>query len=384
MSEPSKPAALYIHIPFCPTGCSFCHFYLPWEKKSRYVDLLKQEFALRFGQVKLKVQSIHIGGGTPNMLSVAELTALFAWISECTQDVSEFSIELHPALLSYALLDCLKIGGVNRISFGIQAVDPKILAEHTRVKLWYEDLGDYIQYARKIGIKHINFDFIYDLIGDSLEHIAAVGAYIAEHRPTSVNYYPLRVLTQYIEERYTINNKRRLAYYLAIKNLFADLGYSRKNNTIYVDLAQSTLINFKYEDIIYAHEHELYGLWVAATSHSWESFIKNSINYKKYREYIEDNISPVELSFELSHASRLAHDFYYYIFMYPNITMGDLWERFKDQMIEPFISNLITGGFIKVVGERVSFTEKGYFYTEEIEEILMWENSADLALLRKL
>jgi oxygen-independent coproporphyrinogen III oxidase len=321
------------------------------------------------------------------MLSVAELKELLNWIAECTQGVQELSIELHPALLSCELFDCLKAGGVNRISFGIQALDPDILGQHTRVDLHYGELTEYIRYAREIGIHHINFDFIYDLIGDSLAHIKAIGDYISEQRPTSVNYYPLRILTPHIEEQYVMSNKRRLAYYLAVKNLFADLGYTRKNSTIYIDPEQTWVVNFLYEDTIYAREHELYGLGVAATSHIGESFCKNTIDLAAYRQRVESKISPIELEFALSSPIRVAHDLYYYLLMYPDSPRETVVARFSAKwlpLVEQYLTNLADSGLIKSSPGRVTLTEKGYFYTEQIEEFLMRERPDELTLLRKL
>ena len=81
MSE--RDFALYIHIPFCISKCSYCDFFsitdCGEEKLEKYIDSLCKEIECRlngFGVVDNGVngvrdgviKSIYIGGGTPSLL----------------------------------------------------------------------------------------------------------------------------------------------------------------------------------------------------------------------------------------------------------------------------------------------------------------------------
>ncbi|HEY5020521.1 MAG TPA: coproporphyrinogen III oxidase, partial [Steroidobacteraceae bacterium] len=78
-------AALYVHIPFCRSLCTFCgcntritrshSFVMP------YVQALHAELDLYLrplGRERLELGELHLGGGTPTFLTAEELEALLA------------------------------------------------------------------------------------------------------------------------------------------------------------------------------------------------------------------------------------------------------------------------------------------------------------------
>ncbi len=80
--EISDKVALYIHIPFCHSSCSYCHYYKVLEASKRtikeYLDALAIELSIysdKFG--KLRTQSIYVGGGTPSYLDLKDIRYLF-------------------------------------------------------------------------------------------------------------------------------------------------------------------------------------------------------------------------------------------------------------------------------------------------------------------
>ena len=74
-------AGIYIHIPFCKQACHYCdfHFSTSLKNKDRMLWALQQELAMRaqdFSEVV--VETVYFGGGTPSLLSVAEIEQLLA------------------------------------------------------------------------------------------------------------------------------------------------------------------------------------------------------------------------------------------------------------------------------------------------------------------
>ena len=67
---------LYVHIPFCESICSYCDFCKRIKKDDQmiddYIDVLKREYAL----LDHHFDTIYIGGGTPSMLTINQLTKL--------------------------------------------------------------------------------------------------------------------------------------------------------------------------------------------------------------------------------------------------------------------------------------------------------------------
>ena len=75
--------AVYIHIPFCKSICSYCDFckFLHNEDWARmYLNCLSKEVDKYYEQDMIK--SIYIGGGTPSSLSTSNLVKLFSIVNK--------------------------------------------------------------------------------------------------------------------------------------------------------------------------------------------------------------------------------------------------------------------------------------------------------------
>lgn len=382
----TKKNVFYVHIPFCPSWCKFCHFYLDWWKKTWYIALLKKEYKIRFWNDNIKIESIHIWWWTPNMLSLEEMWELLDFLDKKLYWTKEFSIELHPALLSFEYLDLLKEKWIDRISFWIQTLDKKILKKHTRVDFNYNDLWKYIKYSKQIGFKKINFDFIYDLIWDSIENINKNLEFIKKYKPSSINYYPLRLLTNYLQDNHSLNIKKRFFFYIYIKNKLINFWYIKKNDAIYFLKDFGNWKNFLYEDIVYTYKHNLFWIWVSATSDTG-AFYKNSIKYHEYKKLLDKNINPFKLTFRLSKIPYLLYRFYYLLLMYNNISLDKfdtIYWRWSLEIILVYLDNLVKLELLLISEKNIYLTEKWIFYIEKIEEILFISFKKEYELLKKL
>ncbi len=380
--------ALYIHIPFCPSWCKFCHFYLQGKIESGYIDLLEKEFILRFWKWPIHVDCIHIWWGTPNLLSISELWQLLSFLTKKCVGYREFSIELHPSLCSEKQIDILAHYGINRVSFGIQSLDQSVLSYHTRVYGNYKNLGSFVMYARKKWIKKINFDFIFDLIGDSIENIQKNIQFISDYRPSSVYYYRLRCFTEHLKRNYIPSEKRTFWYYLQVKQSMQKLWYNRLNNAVYYDQSQlHDSIPFLYDEIIYSHEHDLIWLWVAATSEVDNQFTKNFCSLESYKNSLYRNNSPVDLQFSLDIIPRMLNRFYFFLLQKPETSLRAFIDTFGDHdIVRTSTEKLEELGFLQYSNNgSMRVTEKGhYYFDDKIGDILFSEYGQELELLKKL
>lgn len=167
---------LYIHIPFCPTICSFCS--LAVEKMprrslvSQYLNALDRDLALwRSRLAPIEVSSIHIGGGTPSLLSADELTQLLSAARTAfdVPDQVEIGIELQPNTATADRLDALAAAGSVRLSLGVQSFEPDVLKRSNR---GYQTTGHVtraIQAARAAGLTRFNLDILAGLPGQGRE-----------------------------------------------------------------------------------------------------------------------------------------------------------------------------------------------------------------------
>lgn len=138
---------LYIHTPYCLQRCSYCMYQTkivsPSEASElldKGIDSLEQQFQEVSDTFNSDViQAIYFGGGSPTLLSSKQLSRLLSiidryWtINKTSQNMIAF--EGHPSQISQDRIKQLTDWGVNRISLGLQSLDPEVLRAVNRVVL---------------------------------------------------------------------------------------------------------------------------------------------------------------------------------------------------------------------------------------------------------
>ncbi len=119
-------AGIYIHIPFCKQACHYCdfHFSTSMKKKEEMVLALAKELQLRKKEFqKESVVTIYFGGGTPSVLTPAEIRFLIDVIYENYNvgAAPEITLEANPDDLSEDRIAAFAELGINRLSIGIQS-----------------------------------------------------------------------------------------------------------------------------------------------------------------------------------------------------------------------------------------------------------------------
>jgi len=191
------PLSLYIHIPFCAAKCAYCDF-ASWSGKedawAEYVHALEGEMAYWKGMIKpsdgkpimedYEIISLFIGGGTPSILPPEMIGRILRSAKEIAPFVpdAEITTEANPGTLTMEKLTACKQGGVNRLSFGAQSFDERMLKMLGRIHSARE-IEEAVNMAREAGFENINLDLMYALPGqtmdiwkDTLSSAAALGA----------------------------------------------------------------------------------------------------------------------------------------------------------------------------------------------------------------
>lgn len=130
------PLNIYVHIPFCAQQCSYCYYRTIQNSRKaevdQYVETLCQEIKLATRKFHLNervVKSVYFGGGTPTLLSGANLTQITDCLREhlTIPDSAEFTVEAEPVTLTGKTAATLTQLGVNRISLGVQSLCDDII-----------------------------------------------------------------------------------------------------------------------------------------------------------------------------------------------------------------------------------------------------------------
>ena len=150
----------YIHIPFCKSKCHYCSFvsYPCVEKKEDYINSLIFEIKNYYNSEVLS--TLYIGGGTPSILSLSDFDRILRQFN--FNSGTEITVELNPDDVDYGCLRALFDFGVNRLSFGCQTFDDRILKKINRRHTSHQ-VVDAVKMAQNAGFENISLDFIYGL-----------------------------------------------------------------------------------------------------------------------------------------------------------------------------------------------------------------------------
>ena len=163
---------LYLHLPFCAKKCRYCDFasYAGREgDMPAYVEAVLREAQARAEQLgTTPVETVFLGGGTPSLLPAPQLSRLLDGICRFfpVQPEAEFTCEANPGTLTRPWLDTAVAHGVNRLSLGMQAYQPELLAMLGRI----HDFGQVersVAMAREAGIGSISLDLMFGLPGQT-------------------------------------------------------------------------------------------------------------------------------------------------------------------------------------------------------------------------
>ena len=124
----NKIPALYVHVPFCASICSYCDFsrqVYRAETADRWVAAIEAELKARADGIR--PETIYIGGGTPSCLPLPQLERLLSMLDPYTETVKEYTVECNPELRDKRVIECLASHRVNRISIGLQTADSSLL-----------------------------------------------------------------------------------------------------------------------------------------------------------------------------------------------------------------------------------------------------------------
>lgn len=190
------PLSVYVHVPFCESVCYYCacnkFITKHHERAAEYLDALDTEIdmmaaLLGAGQ---PVSQLHFGGGSPTFLRDAELTHLFMRLRRAFRltPEAEVSIEVDPRTVTPARLAMLRDLGFNRLSFGVQDVDPAVQEAVHRLQP-FGMVEALLASARNLGFESINADLIYGLPRQTPESFARTVRQVGDLRPDRIALY---------------------------------------------------------------------------------------------------------------------------------------------------------------------------------------------------
>jgi len=230
----------YIHIPFCKSKCHYCSFvsFPKLDLKTDYLISLGNEIKSSYSNEKLN--TLYFGGGTPSLLTLVEIENLLKYFN--FDQNTEVTFEINPDDANYDYLRLLRDLEINRLSFGAQTFDDKILKLINR-RHNAGQIINAVKLAQDAGFDNISLDFIYGLpkqtagmfyddlnlgVKLGIQHISLYGlsiekdCYFAENPPENLadddeqaDMYleAIEILKNLKFEHYEISNFSRKGFY---------------------------------------------------------------------------------------------------------------------------------------------------------------------------
>jgi len=193
-----KPLSLYVHLPFCHSLCYYCGCMKKVtrheQQGERYLDLLLREVAMQ-GELfdhDREVVQLHFGGGTPTYHNDDQLKKLMSSLgrhfSLSEDDSREFSIEVDPRTIEHERLAHLAEMGFNRISLGVQDIEPRVQKAVNRIQDPESTLR-MVEDARGLGFNSVSIDLIYGLPLQTVESFSRTIDTVVAARPDRLAVY---------------------------------------------------------------------------------------------------------------------------------------------------------------------------------------------------
>jgi len=235
-----RPLSLYFHIPFCDTVCFYCACNkIATKDRTRaqpYLDRVYREIAMQgdlFDDSR-PVEQLHWGGGTPTFISPDQMRELMAVTGRhfklLDDDRGEYSIEIDPREVSDATIGLLREIGFNRMSLGLQDLDPAVQKAVNRIQTAEETFGA-LSAARREGFRSVSMDLIYGLPLQTASSFIATLDRVVEAEPDRLSVFNYAHLPERFKPQRRINEAelpspdQKLEILQQVGERLADAGY---------------------------------------------------------------------------------------------------------------------------------------------------------------
>jgi putative oxygen-independent coproporphyrinogen III oxidase len=307
-----SPQAAYIHIPFCRRRCFYCDFpvHVVGDRPSTttlppvatYLTALQTEIHRTPKQNTAPLQTVFFGGGTPSLLTGAQLGAILAALDRQfgLAATAEITMEIDPGTFDRAGLQAYQSAGINRFSFGIQAFQPELLAACGRAHT-VDDIAQSLRHIQQAGITNYSLDLISGLPHQTIAqwqdslHQAIAAA------PTHIATYDLAIESGTVfGKRYQPgdqplpSDESTAAMYRLARHVLSDAGYGHYEVASYAKPGYQCQHNHTY----WANR-SFYGCGMGATSYLRGDRLARPRKLQAYCDWVTEfdpNPAPVPLS----------------------------------------------------------------------------------------
>ena len=428
----NTPAGLYIHIPFCKSKCPYCHFYstVPWGVEgdadtgtaiakpieesvdgptkaaavgvavadakahpgaaaragtdkadtavgvARFIDALEREMR-GYRHLFAAFDTIYIGGGTPSLLTIADLDRILAAARRhfTVAGDAETTVEVNPADGDAAWFSDLRALGVTRVHLGAQSFSPAALQflgrRHT-----VRDVYEAAARIRGAGFDNFGLDLIWGLPGQTIAEwrrdlaaaLSLAPAHLSAYQLSAEPGTPLRRRLRRGEFALPDEEAAR-EFFLATDEFLRHAGFLHYEISSYARHPETvSRHNGKY------WRHIAY-LGLGPSAHSFQDGRRwwNRRNLDEYLTILEAGGLPVAASETLGHDELRLETLFLGLRTAAGIDLNAFRRRFGEELRETrqgLLAALITDTLNALDGDRLRPTPRGMAVADGLSVLL--------------
>ncbi|RAL26046.1 radical SAM family heme chaperone HemW [Thermoflavimicrobium daqui] len=371
------PKAVYIHIPFCTNKCHYCDFtayVVDGQPVDDYITALEQEMELITREVPPKeIDTIFIGGGTPTVLSPKQMERLLTSIAKFFPHRSptlEFTVEANPGTTGMELLQVMRAGGINRISFGAQTFRHDLLQKIGRIH-GVREIEQSVEQARQAGFDNLSLDLMFGLPDQTVDDMKETLSEAVKLAPDHFSCYSLKIeegtLFHHLYEREQLplpSEDDELQMYNLIRNQLYKEGYEQYEVSNFAKPGKES----KHNTVYWLNE-EYYGLGTGAHGYIHKVRYANIKGVKEYIRKLQEQKRPMQESYQVSEREDMENFMILGLRLLKGVSRArfhSLYHKSLEEVYGSVIEHFVQLGLLVRNHDRIKLTDKGLIYGNEV------------------
>ena len=292
-------------------------------------------------------------------------------------DRSDYAIEIDPRTVDQSRLGLLRGLGFNRVSLGVQDLDPRVQKAVNRIQP-YELIRDTMAWSRDFGFRSINTDLIYGLPWQSESSLARTLEQLLALRPDRISLYnyahlPSRFKIQrQIQERALPGPEEKLRMLTRAGKVLQEHGYRYIGMDHFalesdsLSVAQNNgLLHRNFQGYTLHGDADLLGLGVSAISQLGSLYAQNHKTLSDWAGDLVQRRLPIEKGFMLNRDDQIRRALIIQLLCDLSVDMSVFSDTWGINFSEYFVGALSewvafeAQGLVAVNNNRLQITESG-------------------------
>lgn len=385
----SQGVSLYIHIPFCQSLCYYCgcHKEITQDisKGEQYIShLMCEMYKYRKLMQYRHIESVHLGGGSPNFLTEKLIIKLISALHEnfYMSQNTIFSIEVDSRTTSPEKIILLSKCGFERISFGVQDFHENVQHAINRLQD-FKKICQLIDISNKYGFKSINIDIVYGLPLQTVESFQeniniALKMKVSRLTITKYSHMPAFFPSQRKLEKYHFPDElERLIMFFNAKETLQQNGYkligldhfANDKDPLFLAEKQERLVrNFLGYEVAYSTD--ILGLGLSAISNFNGSYFQNSKSKSEYYSMIENNKFPVKKIAFADSECKIIWSVIHHLLCYKYVDLSNVihsvdYRKYFQRELE-ILKKFEVDGLVSISDNIINVTDLGSLFLRNI------------------